>query len=138
MQDYFYQLADHLASLLQGEEIYTCTFAAEDSDFVRFNRSAVRQAGTVRQRFLSVNLIKGTRQTSGTVSLLGALEVDRPRLATLLTGLREQLPHLPPDPHLLYATEVRSSEHHGKNRLPEDSGAVVAAILEAGRGRDLV
>jgi predicted Zn-dependent protease len=39
---------------------------------------------------------------------------------------------------LLYATEVRSSEHHGENRLPEDTGAIVAAILEAGRGRDLV
>ncbi len=138
MQDYFYQLADHLASLLEGDEIYTCTFAAEDSDFVRFNRSAVRQAGTVMQRFLSVNLIKGMRQTSGTVSLSGALEVDRPWVAALLARLREQLPHLPADPHLLYATEVRSSEHRGTNRLPEDSGAVVAAILEAGRSRDLV
>ena len=138
MQDYFYQLADHLASLLEGDEIYTCTFAAEDSDFVRFNRSAVRQAGTVTQRFLSVNLIKGMRQTSGTVSLSGALEVDRPWVAALLARLREQLPHLPADPHLLYATEVRSSEHQGTNRLPEDSGAVVAAILEAGRSRDLV
>ena len=138
MQDYFYQLADHLASLLEGNEIYTCTFAAEDSDFVRFNRSAVRQAGTVMQRFLSVNLIKGMRQTSGTVSLSGTLEVDRPQVAALLARLREQLPHLPADPHLLYATEVRSSEHRGTNRLPEDSGAVVAAILEAGRSRDLV
>ena len=138
MQDYFYQLANQLTSLLEGEEIYTCTFAAEDSDFVRLNRSAVRQAGTVTQRFLSVNLIKGMRQTSGTLSLSGTLEVDRPRVAALLVRLREQLPHLPADPHLLYATEVRSSEHQGQNRLPEDSGAVIAAILEAGRGRDLV
>lgn len=138
MQEYFYQLADALTALLQGEEIYTCTLSAEDSDFVRFNRSAVRQAGTVRQRFLSLTLIDGRRHASGEVSLSGNFTVDRPRVATLLTTLREQLPYLPADPHLLYATEVYSSEHHGDNRLPEDSAAIVAAIQEAGRGRDLV
>src|SRR5436309_9386632 len=106
MQDYFYQLADHLASLLEGEEIYTCTFTAEDSDFVRFNRSAVRQAGTIMQRFLSVDLIDGTQHSAGNVSLSGDLTVDRPRVVALLTRLREQLPYLPEDPHLLYATAV--------------------------------
>lgn len=138
MQEYFYQLADALTALLQGEEIYTCTLSAEDSDFVRFNRSAVRQAGTVMQRFLSLTLIDGRRHASGEVSLSGDFTVDRPRVTRLLITLREQLPHLPTDPHLLYATEVHSSEHHGDNHLPEDSAAIVAAIQEAGRGRDLV
>ncbi|MGH8010018.1 MAG: metallopeptidase TldD-related protein, partial [Candidatus Binatia bacterium] len=138
MQEYFYQLADYLTSLLQGKELFTCSFSGEDSDFVRFNRSAVRQAGAVTQRFLSVDLIDGLRHSSGTVSLAGNLEFDRSRVVALFTRLREQLPHLPEDPHLLYATDVRSSERHGENRLPEDSGAVVAAILEAGRSQDLV
>jgi predicted Zn-dependent protease len=138
MQEYFYQLADSLTPLLQSDEVYTCTFDAEDSDFVRFNRSAVRQAGTVAQRFLSLTLIHGMRHTSGTVSLSGDLEMDRPRVTLLVGELREQLPYLPEDPHLLYATEVHSSEHPGQNRLPEDSTAIVAAIQEAGRGRDLV
>ena len=68
MQEYFYRLVDHLTGLLQGEELSTCTFDAEDSDFVRLNRSAVRQAGTVSQRSLSVNLIRGQRHTHGGVS----------------------------------------------------------------------
>ena len=138
MQEYFHQLADSLTGSLQNGEVYTCTFDAEDSDFVRFNRSTVRQAGTVTQRFLSLTLIDGMRHTSGTLSLAGDFAVDHPRVVALLTDLREQLLYLPEDPHLLYATEVRSSEHHGKNRLPEDSAAIVAAIHEAGRGRDLV
>lgn len=138
MQEYFYQLADHVTGLLQGEEQYTCTFDAEDSDFVRFNRSAVRQAGTVSQRFLSVNLIKGQRHTHGSATLSGDWQEDTARIQTLIDNLREQLPYLPEDPHLLYATEVHSSEHHGANRLPEDTGAIVTAILDAGRGRDLV
>src|SRR5207253_478649 len=50
MQDYFYTLADTITALLQGDEVYTCTFRGEDSDFVRFNRSAVRQAGSAAQR----------------------------------------------------------------------------------------
>ncbi len=138
MQDYFYGLADHLTSLLQGEEIYTCFFSGEDSDFVRFNRSAVRQAGTVSQRFLTIDLICGLRHAPGTVTLSGDLVLDRRRVADLIAGLREKLRHLPSDPHLLYATESHSSEHHGKNCLPEDSGAVVAGVLSAGGGRDLV
>jgi predicted Zn-dependent protease len=138
MQEYFYRLADHLTTLLQGSEVYTCSFDAEDSDFIRFNRSAVRQAGTVLQRSLSVNLINGSRHTHSAVALSGDWQEDSPRLTILLSRLRDQLPYLPEDPHLLYATEPRSSEHQGENRLPEDTGAIVAAILNAGRGRDLV
>jgi predicted Zn-dependent protease len=137
MQDYFYQLADQLTSLLQGDEVYTCTFTAEDSDFVRFNHSAIRQAGAVTQRYLDVDLISGMHHASGDISLSGDLQVDGTRVAELLAGLRDKLTHLPDDPHLLYATEVHSSEQHGENCLP-DSTAAVAAILEAGRGRDLV
>lgn len=138
MQEYFYQLADHLTGLIRGSEVSTCSFSAEDSDFVRFNRSAVRQAGTVMQRYLSLSLIDGMRHCGGSITISGDFALDCAQAARLVTGLREKLPHLPDDPHLLYATEVRSTEHHGKNQLPEDSGAIVTAILDAGRGRDLV
>jgi predicted Zn-dependent protease len=138
MQEYFYHIADYLSSLLHADEIYTCSFSAEDSDFVRFNHSAVRQAGTVSQRYLELDLIKGQRHSEGTISLSGDIDLDQARVTQVLASAREKLPHLPDDPHLLYATEVHSSEHHGKNQLPEDSVAIVAAILEAGRGRDLV
>ncbi len=138
MQEYFADIADSLGALLSGTEIYTCHFAAEDSDFVRLNRSAIRQAGSVAQRLLTCELIEGRRHASGELTLSGDLALDRPRLARCIEHLREQLPHLPEDPHLLYATEVQSSEHLGENRLPEDSGAIVSAVLNAGRGHDLV
>lgn len=138
MQEYFFHIADYLSSLLHADEIYTCSFSAEDSDFVRFNRSAVRQAGTVSQRYFELDLIKGQRHSEGTISLSGDLDIDQGRVKQVLEAAREKLPYLPEDPHLLYATEVHSSAHHGKNQLPEDSAAIVASILEAGRGRDLV
>jgi predicted Zn-dependent protease len=71
------------------------------------------------------------------VTLAGDFTLDHERLAHLVVELREKLSYLPEDPYLLYATEVQSSEHHGVNRLPEQADAL-AAILAAGRGRDLV
>lgn len=137
MQEYFYALADAITASLHGDEFYTCTFDAEDSDFVRFNRSAIRQAGTVVQRFLTLDLIHGRRHAAAEVALCGDLESDRARVRQLLTELREKLPYLPEDPHLLYATTVHSSVYQGENRLPARADAV-AAVLDAGSGRDLV
>ncbi len=138
MQEYFYQLADFIISHLTGEEQALCNFAAEDSDFVRLNNSAIRQAGTVAQRSIAVELVVGQRHAAGDISLCGDFAVDSQRARAVLDSLRAQLPYLPDDPHVLYATEVQSSEHHGENRLPEERGMIVDAILQAGQGRDLV
>ena len=137
MQEYFYALADAITARLQGGEVYTCGFHGEDSAFVRFNRSAVRQPGTVMQRTLSLDLIQGQRHAAGDVALSGDVATDEARIDQVLTSLRETLPHLPEDPYLLYATDVQQSEHHGDNRLPENAQAV-EAIIAAGQGRDLV
>jgi predicted Zn-dependent protease len=54
-----------------------------------------------------------------------------------VADLRAKLSSLPEDPHLLYATQVRSTEQQGVSRLPA-AGDAVAAILKAGAGQDLV
>jgi predicted Zn-dependent protease len=137
MQDYFYALADAMTTSLHGDEFYTCTFHAEDSDFVRFNHGAIHQAGTFVQRFLALDLIHGSRHASAEIALSGDFDSDQARLGQLLTELREQLPHLPDDPHLLYATTVHSTVQQRENHLPDRTEAVTA-VLDAGRGRDLV
>jgi predicted Zn-dependent protease len=137
MQDYFYALAEAITKSLHGDELYTCTYHAEDSDFVRFNRSAIRQAGTVVQRFLALDLIQDKRHAAAEIALSGDFDSDRARIGQLLTELREQLAYLPEDPHLLYATTVHSTVQQRENRLPDRADAV-AAVLDAGSGRDLV
>ncbi len=137
MQTYFYQLADEITARMQGNERFTCTYSAEDSDFVRLNHSAVRQAGSVTQRALALDLINGARHTSESISLSGDLELDRARINAMLARSREKIPHLTDDPHHLYATEIHSSEHHGKNQLAQTSDTV-PAILDAGQARDMV
>ena len=137
MQNLFYQLADFVQSKLQGSEFATCEFNAEDSDFVRFNKNAVRQAGTVHQRDLSLDLIDGQRHARGGVTLSGHPDTDRSRLETVIKQLRAMLPHLADDPHLLYSEEVRSSEKHGENELPAGPD-VVGSVLREASGKDLV
>jgi predicted Zn-dependent protease len=137
MQDYFVRMTGVLDHSIQGGEVYTANFSGEDSDFVRFNRSQVRQAGHVVQRCLSVDLIEGRKHASGTISLSGEFETDRAAVEKLVGELRDKRQYLPEDPYLLYATEPRNSERVVKSRLP-DGASAVAAIQEAGRGRDLV
>lgn len=137
MQEYFGLVASALQEQLRGKEIYLCSYSAEESDFIRFNRSAVRQAGSVAQRYLEVDLIDGRRHAAGTLSLSGDLATDKPRLVDLITSLREVRECVPEDPYLLFATEVQSSERHQAHRLPEPD-AVIDDVRRAGKDRDLV
>jgi predicted Zn-dependent protease len=137
MQDYFYTLADWMVSKLRGRELYTCSFSGEDSDFIRFNGNRIRQAGSVKQSELSLDLIEGRHHCRGQVTLSGDAKIDRSRLDRVVARLRDQRRDVPEDPYLLYSTQVSSSEKHHSNRLPGSSDAL-AAITKAGEGLDLV
>jgi predicted Zn-dependent protease len=137
MRDYFNDLSDYLTGNLTGDEILTASFSGEDSDFVRFNQSKVRQSGHVAQRYLSVDLMDGQRHAAGTVTITGDKDEDRGRLDDLMSQLRELVPNLPEDPHLLFNEEVQSTEQIGESHLPP-AGDAVEQILSAGEGHDLV
>lgn len=137
MQQYFNDLADHVGTLIQGDEVFTAGFSGEQSDFVRFNQGVVRQAGNVTQRGMGIDLIRGSKHAGGSVTLSGDLDEDKSRLGTLVRSLRAKLPHLPDDPYLLYATDVHSSERHGEAELP-DADRSLGQIQDASKGRDLV
>jgi predicted Zn-dependent protease len=137
MQAYFYAIAEFLQTQVTGNERFKCWFAAEDTDFVRFNQGAIRQPGHVRQIYLHLNLIDGTRHASDYISLAGALDLDCALLETQMQGLRDILPDLPDDPHFLMSTEVCSTEHIVESRLPA-SAEIVDQILTAAHDYDFV
>jgi predicted Zn-dependent protease len=137
MQGYFYELADYLQTRLTGEEVFLANFNAEDSDFARFNRAQIRQAGHVTQRSVGIDLIVGNRVTAGSLTLSGEPASDRPLLDGLLGELRDRLPHLPEDPHLLYSKEVRSTDQRGSNLLPE-AAPTLASVLDQAKGLEFV
>jgi len=137
MQQTFFDLVDYLTGQLAGQEVLLAYFSGEQSDFVRFNKSLIRQAGSVSQSWLSLDLIAGQRHVAGSCTLTGQPEIDRTRGSSLLAGLRSQLTSVPEDPYLLYSTTPHSTEQVRPNELP-DSGEIVDAVLAAGKGLDLV
>ncbi len=137
VQAAFYALADHVQSQLHANEAMTAHIRAEDSDFVRINGCRVRQAGNVRQRVLTLRLIRGKTHAAVETTLTGVHSADRRRMDDALQRLRGQLDHLPEDPHLLYSTATEGTERHGDPLLP-DSRDAVDAIIEEATGLDLV
>ncbi len=137
-QTYFDELITWVGSeLLQGDEVVTASISGEDSDFVRFNRGAVRQAGAVSQRNLSLDLIRGSTHAAASVQLATDAEIDRARLTSIVAGLRDRLDTVPEDPYLLINTDVTSTERISSATLPPSSDAV-GAIRDAAGDRDLV
>jgi len=84
MQDYFATFADTLTQQLHANEIYLAWFAAEHSDFTRFNHAKIRQIGSVTQLYLKLNLIQGQRHALGELALSGDLSEDMQRSQALL------------------------------------------------------
>ena len=137
LQTYFNELADWLTGQLQPGEVFTCALGGEESDFIRMNKTLVRQATAVKQASVSLDLIEGDKHAAGSANLTMVLAEDRIRFATMLERLREARAVLPEDPYLLYNTEVQSSESVADNTLPDPQRAL-EAILAAGGERDLV
>jgi predicted Zn-dependent protease len=136
LKDAFFTLAAALSGRLHADEMLICNFAGERSDFVRFNASRVRQAGSVDQRYLTLRLIRGRRQAAATIAVTGAAG-DLEHASTALGRVREMLAQVPEDPWLLVSTEVRptTSERRGTLVHPEE---VVEQVVNGAGDVDLV
>jgi len=138
MQDYFRELSEKLFALLSsGDEVLLLNFAGEQSDFVRLNWNQIRQAGNVAQQQLSLTLIAGQRQAKAAFDLSVELNADLALAKQVLSQLREQLPYLPEDPYLHYATEVHNTHHVATNTLPAANEAL-QEVIAAAHDLDLV
>jgi predicted Zn-dependent protease len=136
MQEHFFRLADFIAQRAGGAEGFLARYSGERSRFVRFNRAAIRQPGTVEQHFLTVELFRGRKHLSHRVAITGGPD-DEQRLDTAIADLQEMLSSAQDDPHFLVNTCVQSTERHSSDRLPGDD-AVIPAILNAVAGHDFV
>ncbi len=136
MKEQFYELASRLEKALKPGETLLCNFAAERSDFVRFNKTLVRQAGSVEQSYLNLRLVRDGRQVSASVALAGNAG-DFPLCTQALGQLRDAVGDLPKDPWLLINEKPQSTntERHG-TVLPAQE--VVEQTLRFAKGRDLV
>ena len=124
------------AALVLGER-HTTWFSAEETDFVRVNRGKVRQPGHVAQRYVEIRLIHGLRHASIWLALTGDMNEDALMVASAVLQLRNTLPALADDPHLLLPTTVASTRSVRGDPLPATE-AMLDTLLDAGRGHDLV
>ena len=136
LDPYFRQLSATLCADLAPDELLLLNYQGEASDFVRLNRNRIRQAGHVHQQTLTLDLIHNHRETMASLPLSGRLDVDVALGRGMLDRLREQLPLLPVDPYLNYATEVHNTAHHGDSQLPE-AGEALEQLMTAADGLDL-
>ena len=137
MESYFHDVVALLDGLIEAKEVYTATFSAETSDFVRMNRGKVRQPGSVAQRYLDIDLIRGARHATYLVALSGDVHADRTAIASAVAATRTALSDVADDPHLLLATEVCSTREVRGGALPP-AETIIDTVLDAARGTDLV
>jgi predicted Zn-dependent protease len=136
VKDEFFGLADRLRGELRGGETLLCSLAAERSDFVRFNRGRVRQAGSVAQRFLSLRLVRARRQAAATIAIAGNGE-DWDLARGALARLRDGLEELPEDPWLLVNEQPASTDTVRRGRLAA-AAEIVEHVVGGAAERDLV
>jgi predicted Zn-dependent protease len=132
----FFELAERLARELRAQETLLCNLSAERSDFVRFNKALVRQAGSVEQRYLTLRLVRERRQASATIAIAGTDE-DLVLGRQSVARLRDALAGLPEDPWLLINESPQSTASERRGALPA-AEAVVEQAVSAAKGRDLV
>ncbi|MBY8947450.1 TldD/PmbA family protein [Pseudomonas sp. SH10-3B] len=133
----FKALVQWLKQAITDKEQFHLGYAAESSEFVRFNHAKVRQAGQVQQASLTLKLINDGRHADLGITLAGEPELDRQRLADGLQQLRETLPLLPHDPYLLLNHNAWQSHNEQARPLP-DLAQVLEEISQAADGVDLV
>ena len=137
MQTWFYALADFIDTQIHANETTLAYLSAEESNFVRFNKNVVRQAGSVKQLMLTLSLIANQRRAESRVSLSGVRESDESLVKAAIETLRRDLGELPEDPYLLFNQTPQSSEHIGQSKLPSNA-ETLDQVMHQGNGRDLV
>jgi predicted Zn-dependent protease len=137
VETYFRELADLLDAEREPDEQFLLNLQGEESDFARFNRNQVRQAGHVRQLEVEIDLLAGRQHAAGRLNVSGDLRVDWAALNQLLHGLRETRDGLGEDPYLHYNTEPCDSYKRRGGELPTPEEAI-KDIVATGEGQDLV
>ncbi len=134
---YFDELVNWASARLASTETLLAHLRGEQSDFARFNHAKVRQAGSVTQQSLSLDLIDGPKHAEGSVTLTGIRSDDEARVRSLVDELRAQRAVMPDDPYLLYSQADTQSDRLVAGDLPSPDDAL-DAVATGAAGNDFV
>lgn len=135
LEQTFNHLVEVVLAQLQPDEQLKLTLRAEQSQFVRFNRAKVRQAGCVGDGELTLTLMRDQRNGYRSIPFTGDWDTDWPQAQTALEELRQEISDLPIDPYLVLPQGNATSReiHTGQLLLPE---AAIERILPEVEGLD--
>jgi predicted Zn-dependent protease len=133
----FEALADAVCTPGDGLDRVTLLLKAESSDFIRFNRGAVRQITRVDQGFATLAVVCGARRIECRIALTGRVDADVATLLAERRSLAAALADVADDPYLLMPGQASYSERHDSGTLP-DPADVVNAVVRAAAGLDFV
>jgi len=136
MEQLFNQLSETVLSNLNAGEQLKVAIGGENSQFVRFSQSKVRQSGLVDDASLDIILIKDRRTCSGSFTLTGNIDIDEATAMAEMNRLRAEVDTLPKDPFVVMPEDTGSSREEHNGSLLSDEQAV-SALSPAMQGVDL-
>lgn len=137
MQDYLKKISTRIFSELQNQEEMSLQLHSEESDFVRFNQSLVRQNTTVSQHELTFVFQIGLRCYKKTQSLTLDLQTDLQTLLNQLPLLRQQLALIDENPKVIPLINHGTSAIYKKSQRPS-TDEIIKIITQAFNQTDLV
>jgi predicted Zn-dependent protease len=136
MENKFNIISDKVFALLNQGEYLTLSFSSENTQFIRFSQSKIRQTGLVDDASLELELIYDNRTCGEAFTLSGDTDADILTAQGILDILRSEVVQLPEDPYIVFPENNGSSRdiHTGNLLLVEDAAE---ALTPAMQGVDL-
>ncbi|MFK8011466.1 MAG: TldD/PmbA family protein [Marinicellaceae bacterium] len=91
MENYFNQISQYILSKKQSDEEVTVTLSGEKTQFVRFNKSKIRQSTDVNQLNLSLAIQKDEKEYSYNFSITGKLTNDQNKVDDIYETCRTRM-----------------------------------------------
>ncbi len=118
MKEQLNQLAQNLFDKLREEEDVILNLEGEETQFLRFNQSKVRQATTVEQWVLTLTYKCGEKTLSVSRQISTDFECNNQKCNEILAEARSEAPLLPNDPFAIPAKNYGSSLDVFTGHLP--------------------
>ncbi|MBT3945257.1 MAG: TldD/PmbA family protein [Candidatus Marinimicrobia bacterium] len=137
MEQIFNKISESLFTQIQNGENLILSFSGENSQFIRFNKAAVRQTGLVDDADLGLKFIANNRTVRGGFTVSGNFDVDIARGKSEIKRMRLEAQEIPEDPFVVLP-ENSGSSHEIKSANGLQFEHAVDAILPAMDGMDFV
>jgi predicted Zn-dependent protease len=136
MENKFNNISNKIFTLLNDGEYLTISFSGENTQFIRFSQSKIRQTGLVDDAILELELIYDNRTCGEAFTISGDIDTDIKKAQMALETLRAEVVQLPEDPYIVLPENNGSSRdiHVGSLLSVEDAAD---ALTPAMQGVDL-